>query len=539
MGEHSNAATSTPHRADSQPQYAFEVDHPPIMSSSAPSSASKSGTKARRKRTSPQDHAILETAYQKNSKPDKAERVHIVSQVNMSEKEVQIWFQNRRQNDRRRSKPLQPHELVAHLHTRTASPIPLQVIPPAVRDLSPSSLCRTNLSLAPPDSIPRPASRASSIHDLLNPASSARSDSSRDEVPLGSQETAGRSTPPSSFEQPVTVSADAAQNTPVELRVSKEDDKVEQPGSEPGSGRKRDHAEMTGTDTSAPGENAQEQKVPPRTKEPLSRSSSMVRLAMTVDGAVKVRTNNEPTPSPEKPRIAAPVSQNKPKTGLMRSKSAMSTIDIFQDSTQGAQSKVREPGFGRSRDARTWAFYCDSTAKDALSAQAEAETAGSAISAINLMRTNSLKSRSQALSPSVSKTNTRMGVARKDGKPKLVRAQSSLGRLQSLAGDADPTLLKKPRIDGHVRSPSGDSDKENWAPGTQLSEHSLRRTQPSGRQRQILQENEEITFPDAASSRKRRGAEVNSGQSPIKEKAKGDDLDCVKSLLSLSQGAWR
>lgn len=264
----------------------------------------------------------------------------------------------------------------------------------------------------------------------------------------------------------------------------------------------------------------------------------MVRLAMTVDGAVKVRTNNEPTPSPEKPRTAAPGTQNKSKTGLMRSKSAMSTIEIFQDSTQGSESKAREPGFGRSRDARTWAFYCDSTAKDALSAQAEAETAGSAVSAINLIRTNSLKSRSQALSPSLSKTNTRMGMARKDGKPKLSRAQSSLGRLQSLAGDADPTL-KKPRIDGHTQSPSDDSDKENWAPGTQLSEHSLRRTQPSGRQRPILQENEEITFPDAASSRKRREAEVNDRQSPTKEKAKGDDLDCVKSLLSLSQGAWR
>ncbi len=39
---------------------------------------------------SPQDHAILEAAYLKNSKPDKSERAQIVSQVNMSEKEVQV-----------------------------------------------------------------------------------------------------------------------------------------------------------------------------------------------------------------------------------------------------------------------------------------------------------------------------------------------------------------------------------------------------------------------------------------------------------------
>lgn len=39
---------------------------------------------------SPQDHAILEAAYQKNSKPDKNERVELVLKVQLSEKEVQV-----------------------------------------------------------------------------------------------------------------------------------------------------------------------------------------------------------------------------------------------------------------------------------------------------------------------------------------------------------------------------------------------------------------------------------------------------------------
>jgi hypothetical protein len=39
---------------------------------------------------SPQDHAILEAAYQKNSKPDKVQRAQIVSQVSLGEKEVQV-----------------------------------------------------------------------------------------------------------------------------------------------------------------------------------------------------------------------------------------------------------------------------------------------------------------------------------------------------------------------------------------------------------------------------------------------------------------
>lgn len=39
---------------------------------------------------SPQDHALLEAAYQRNSKPDKNERIEIVGQVALGEKEVQV-----------------------------------------------------------------------------------------------------------------------------------------------------------------------------------------------------------------------------------------------------------------------------------------------------------------------------------------------------------------------------------------------------------------------------------------------------------------
>lgn len=41
--------------------------------------------------TSPRDHAILESAYQKNSKPDKEQRLNLVKLVDLGEKEVQVW----------------------------------------------------------------------------------------------------------------------------------------------------------------------------------------------------------------------------------------------------------------------------------------------------------------------------------------------------------------------------------------------------------------------------------------------------------------
>ena len=39
---------------------------------------------------SPEDHAILEAEYKRNSKPDKAARIDIVNRVSLGEKEVQV-----------------------------------------------------------------------------------------------------------------------------------------------------------------------------------------------------------------------------------------------------------------------------------------------------------------------------------------------------------------------------------------------------------------------------------------------------------------
>src|ERR1700753_532063 len=53
---------------------------------------------------SPENQKILEEEFQRNPRPDKATRLDIVSRVTLGEKEVQIWFQNRRQNSRKKSK---------------------------------------------------------------------------------------------------------------------------------------------------------------------------------------------------------------------------------------------------------------------------------------------------------------------------------------------------------------------------------------------------------------------------------------------------
>lgn len=411
--------------------------------------------------------------------------------------------------------------------------------PSPTPDDSSASHLRAVSSFDPSEPINRPASRGSSIHDLLNPTPLGETSLGQDTPSHSTQDTAARLTPPSSFEDQPPAMIEGATSENECAKGEKRLDGEEKSSSEQGSARKRDHDEMAGgrsPELHLAGHGDNETAVRPRA--PLVRTSSIVRLAMTVDGAVKIRTSNEPTPSPEKPRAPAPNSQSKTKSPFVRSKSAINAVEIFCDGGSGATSKPMGAGFGRSRDARTWEFYCDSNAKDALSTQAEAETVGSAVSAINLIRSNSFKSRSQALSPSLTNTNLcSTAASSKDGRPKLCRARSSLGRLQGLEGAIKPSRGKsKPHDD--VRSP-GDSDKENWAPGTRMSEHPLRRTQPSARQRPILQENESVIFPDASSTRKRHDGATSSRLSPGKEKAKGEDIECIQGLLSLSQGAWR
>jgi hypothetical protein len=141
----------------------------------------------------------------------------------------------------------------------------------------------------------------------------------------------------------------------------------------------------------------------------------------------------------------------------------------------------------------------------------------------------------------LSKTNARIAMTSTGGKSKLSRTKSSLGRLQGSYGVSEKSGAGSKSH--HIRLPSGDSDKENWAPGTRASINPLRRTEPSFNARPVLQENESVIFRDATPANQRsrqHGKGTGSTQpSPSKEKAKGEELDCVQGLLSLSQGAWR
>jgi hypothetical protein len=247
----------------------------------------------------------------------------------------------------------------------------------------------------------------------------------------------------------------------------------------------------------------------------------------------------------------------------------MRTLERSQSAIPYAAASSALPAFvpslarGRSRDARTWQICCDGDVRDELTAQAERESDGSAVAAISLIRSTS----NSALKASTTKRNsiTSKQDCRKPGsKPKMARAQSSLARLQHTNKMYDQQAEQGK--EGQMRSPTGDSDKENWLPG-EKNGNPRRRPLPTARKdklstsRSILGDNRSV--PTHASnlggqSRKRKSADIGSSIFEDQENVPDDggdevgkfmrgevspskkgDLDCIQGLLSLSQGNWR
>lgn len=312
---------------------------------------------------------------------------------------------------------------------------------------------------------------------------------------------------------------------------------------------------------------------------PLKRTSSHMRLSMSLDGKAQVTTDDGSSPSPPRSQPLPVVTSERPNV-LQRSKSAVTPGNPFSSYPDVMPLQVpRRSMTGRSRDARTWEFYCDSDARNALTEQAEQEQSGSAIGAIGLIRSRSNKALSanpnkrNAQAPSNEAMKRMKPSVQRMVKPKLARTTSSVAWLQSGSGNVQKIASVKGK-GGKPSSqptaalgPSGDSDKENWEPGTQTS--SVRRARApntsSQARRAILVDSAHIpshsTSLDALLNQenitprrpmlKTRGSSEGSDEEAEEDEEvaafmgcsslprEEEDLDCVQNLLSLSQGAWR
>ena len=315
----------------------------------------------------------------------------------------------------------------------------------------------------------------------------------------------------------------------------------------------------------------------------LKRTSSLVRLSMSLDGKAQVLTGAELSP-PRKDSVIRPRASSRANAGLQRSQSMVESGEKAAMSRSNSFSQIPRPLLNSRAGVlrTTWDFYCDGDARSAISATAKAEQSGDAAGAIEQIRKTRMvvNQKRTALSSKTGPTKRVRAGEATTNKPNIVRTSSSFARLQTETHDPKklhksgkqlPTKLHQ----GSMGSPSGDSDKENWLPGTQRPRPILRRTGGSGQgpvrvprsvlepltgerrmnspmsthsfgsgpplsyervervpHRTVLIENES-TSNDSTEQRKALSLDVS-------RVARGEeDLDCVQNLLSLSQGAWR
>ncbi|KAM3530714.1 hypothetical protein MY4038_004808 [Beauveria bassiana] len=535
--------TTSPSRHDSS---ILSQDMPPAAANDSFDSEAvmEKHPKGKRKRTAAKDKMVLEEAYKANPKPDKQARLDIVNRVSLNEKEVQIWFQNRRQNDRRKSRPLSPSELAAlrfnGLHgvstdpmavASAASNVQVPVTLPAHAPADP-------LTVSPPQTSSQP----------IPPTAPLLTATPRASAPANPQLP---ETTPQNRDIP---SSESSQDGPSSVTYSFS-----------GSVGYLANRWNIGSSFSTPAGQTRDADDSPR------QSQTNVRLSLSLEGKAElVDSASSPTrPSPQK-YSSEPDFSSRPR-GLKRSYSALPAVTLPPISTLTSFLPPRLAR-GRSRDVQAWQSCADAETRDELTTHAEHESNGSAVAAISLLR-----STSGVLQSSNSKRNTPVTTPR-DGhfakKAKFSRTISSVARLEHTGKENEEPFSKnngKAKV-SLLASPT-DSDKENWSPDedgnaadvgsrrpvppppASTKPKNLRRvgrsilqsrspgklgsrvnTGPSSRPRG-MKDSVDI-FEDEA-TRVSRDADVEKFMRGDVSPSKKPDMDCVAGLLSLSQGAWR
>ncbi|KAK8189042.1 uncharacterized protein BKA78DRAFT_318535 [Phyllosticta capitalensis] len=464
--------------------YAFLVSSPDMIQRNLPPNVdNKPLARQRRRRTSPEDQKILETEYQKNSKPDRNERLEIVKRVALGEKEVQVWFQNRRQKDNRRSRPLEPHEVQAHLQSLSRDS--------DVDDAFSSSPVNTSDNKEGTTNTQDEAGKTPNAEDASAPRESAP-ETAPQPPPQESEAVVKNSipppVPPTQPVQPNVATTEPRVNPPpssapvAEFGSSQPMPSSQESLSKP-VGYLANRRSQSFAKSYEEGSNERPEVVvgtdnqtPART---LKKSGSFVRLSMTEDGKARV-VSSEDSPSPPRSQ-PTPSNFDDDRGSLRRSYSAVGLNDHIKNTPSPSLPWTSN---GRSRDSRAWEFWCDSDARNSLTVKANQASSGSAADAIGLIRstsrsalkTGSVKRSAQLISQPQGMGKRQRLDERGTHRPPLSRATSSLGRLQGgkAVNSARSTMQRSQTLRSHAAPgkdedgfeiPQTESDKENWKPG--------------------------------------------------------------------------
>lgn len=545
----------------------------------------------------------------------------------------QIWFQNRRQNTRRKARPLLPHEIAAFglggmaaLSSEPGTPVSANT---SFNSSSISSQGDSAPSSSQPESIAIPkVDPVAQVEEPVAPAPPPASSSPKFKEPttislqtpapertinighMGMEAPLPTITPlkpsfhePPSFSNSVLIH-DTSRSQPTPGYLANRWNMSSICGTP--NTQKQAAKFMTPSTNKAPAfmtPSQFEPELPSSCPLPLDfnqtgpkatpKSSSNVRLSLSLDGHATLVSADQSSSPPHQPpqRPSSALSTRRP-LGLQRSYSAAAAVP-FSLSRQPSLTSVsgnntsRIPRLptGRSRDSKTWELCADTTATDDLTAQAENESSGSAVAAISLIRSTSVKSvkgTPNALKQNNNKRNTPSGAEKTRERPgsgkraMLRKGGSALGRMEGVdVGHRDNIPPRRIEREEGAKKGSltmeiwdGDDDKENWMPGEGIG--SARRPLPSY--------NPRSTIPRSPLRSNTNGRPKNTGSTPLGRRGRGKktetkifedtdaddenrqepseevaefmrgaavspskkgDLDCIQGLLSLSQGNWR
>ncbi|KAK0336774.1 Homeobox protein yox1 [Friedmanniomyces endolithicus] len=558
----------------------------------ASSEDDKAYARQKRKRTSLEDQSVLEDAYKRDPKPDKAARLEIVRMVNLGEKEVQIWFQNRRQSSRRKSRPLLPHEIAQYHMARHGPFVPGPVstgdaefsandhaqshtnaLGPESRVISPTviPLLGQVSSTSPPASLTA-VNAVSQNHPQISLAafSATASRPSPSSMAVNGPQTASTSgldwmqcpSMRTACAPPLAASASLQQHAAAHMAGR-------YPGLPAGvavnrSPWQREHV---------PGNSFEFQQITTtESSRRLRKAPSVVRLSLSLDGTASVVNKDPSSPSPPRAAQYHMLPSGEGQTPSMQA------VQPRQAALPAPRSNLERSYSGRARDSRAWEFWCDKESRNELELKAEQDSSGSAADAISLLRSSSGRSILGALptnrSPFFAGKHTDMKRSKLGHhRTSLGRANTSLGRLQGRS-TAEPTMYKKGTAslnlsdtESSVYIPGNESDKENWSPGAgfTVADKAVAATgsskEPGGR-KPTLGGNRNAINTVKAGSKGRDTVKTSTGREThdsenadpeadpevaafmrggrVSNSASSEaDLDCVQGLLSLSQGNWR
>lgn len=297
---------------------------------------------------------------------------------------------------------------------------------------------------------------------------------------------------------------------------------------------------------------------------------------MSLEGKAEL-VSNQGSPSREMPPRPSSTTPSLPQVrqrSLQRSHSAVPSVTL--PPITALTNSLPPPRFmrGRSRNVHAWESCADAENRDELTAQAEHESNGSAIAAINILRSLG------AQQPSPAKRNAPMTKPQQRPhqakKARLDPTGSSISRLETELEDLENADREygKVKVSMLVSPTGGDSDKENLSPdedhsspdpyhrrvlppapkpvsenprrlGRVLQEQKSpnllanRANTAPARPRSIIKEGLEIFEDTMKSAMPSRENEVEKFMRGSVSPSKKPDMDCVAGLLSLSQGAWR